>query len=1079
MNNNNNNNMAPPAAGKNGYETTPVFITTSLDTRLLTMLSPSDTVSHFKNKIMLEHIQCFPAIGNIKIHSLKVKRRGVFYHLSDSMLVNTAFGNTKGSWFVSVDASTLEQDIDKDKAGDRLALPWVTHNGSLDRHDYHGSLSIQTKTVPLENQIVSNVDGGSCKDVAKSFKENGSSDDKQLAVYKEINSRKRVRDVSNDGLPNDPSGCGLSVKKKRKTQRVKNNVEVAEETMVLMYDNDKVKDSENTFERKSKDKDLIGENTRINDHEGAGRETVADVAMVAEKNIQHGMSEKERDNELVQKAVIENEIPSLSVRTSECERDAAGLTVLGPLKGGFRRSIKHKEAEEEDRELRLKQGPEVNLPERIKKVRKSAAKNKKETPVMHADDKLVGDTSSTILAPILDEKVIGEKNEALDTTLVENSKKNDEMIVKEMEVSEPPKSSRNQVRVENMEEKSKSKLKDSVGSRKRKKDVEKTALKNDEAVIKQSDDVAKSIDGLHVDCVRNDEILMNNDVELSGIEKPLSEVRVENIDDKSEKQNEKIDGGKKSTRKKKTKKSASRNESNDVATSMDALHVDCVRNDDILMNGDVELLGTDKNLSEVKVENIDGELEKQNEKMDGVKKSTRKNKTKKIASRNEDESMTKQHVNGGIYDNVKKGDSRLPDGDREDAQHVYEGLVGKAKKNNKSSLTSPQDRLSELQSTEVELELKKSQGIDHRHVLEDTSKNVTVSEVSKVNNEVDIANDGSHEINFMDHFAPEQPDKSASIDNRKEDTKKPKKKTKDDTRNDGDIQSQKISSKNEGLVRKAKKSNKSSLTVLQDRLSKLQSTEAELESNKSQSVDHHHHLVDASKIVTGSEVSKVNNEVGITNEESSEINFMDHFAPGHQSNKLASIENEKEMKKPKKKTKDDSNIPNIDQLKTPRTTRNIDAESSSSSKSFGRSFRHRKSNKQQSAVVPVKKTLPAVNSSLNTPGNIFGDDESDRSSADDNAAVNSDCSTRTPSRVLTSSSGESDSSIDSRRNRSLVIKRKLGGKNRTSENKSKSVSMVDLLRSSSRFKKARFTASQVDDTESQPVDFVPDSQPLG
>ncbi|KAM0014865.1 hypothetical protein Hdeb2414_s0033g00719201 [Helianthus debilis subsp. tardiflorus] len=201
------------------------------------------------------------------------------------MLVKNAFRNTKGNWYMSVDASSLEQDIDiqhidKRKADNRLALPWVTHNGLINK----------------------NVDGGSCKDVSKNLKEDRSSDDKQLVINKEINSKKRAHDVSNDNLLNDPSEGGLSVKKKRKTQRVKSHVKASEETMVLTYDNDKVKDSgvsinnENTFEHKLKDKDLI--------------EPVADVAIVAEKNNQHEMSEKEKESEPVQKAVMENEIPS-------------------------------------------------------------------------------------------------------------------------------------------------------------------------------------------------------------------------------------------------------------------------------------------------------------------------------------------------------------------------------------------------------------------------------------------------------------------------------------------------------------------------------------------------------------------------------------------------------------------------------------------------------------------------------------------------------------------------------------------------------------------------------------------------
>ncbi|KAJ0763348.1 hypothetical protein HanPI659440_Chr08g0279651 [Helianthus annuus] len=827
-----------PAAGNNDGEAfqTTVFIATSLDTHLVTMVSASDTVSDFKKKIMSEHRQCFPAIGNIKIHSLKVKRREVFYHLSDSMLVKNAFGNTKGNWFMSVDASSIEQDIDiqhidKRKADNRLALPWVTHNGLISK----------------------NVDGGSCKDVSKNLKEDRSSDDKQLVINKEINSKKRARDVSNDNLLNDPSECGLSVKKKRKTQRVKSHVKGSEETMVLTYDNnDKVKDSgvsindENTFEHKLKDKDLI--------------EPVADVAIVAEKNNQHEMSEKEKESEPVHKAAMENEIPSSPMRTSECERDAAGLTVVGPPKGRSKRSTKHKAAEEEvastsfikklqnitkdaldssqqavgsngqdsrgvliykhmeDIEFPLKQGPEVKLTERRKKVKKSAAKIKKETLVMHADD------------------------------------------------------------------------------------------------------AATSIDALHVDCVRNDGILSNNDVELLGTEKRLGEVQVENVDDISE--------VKLPDRRKKVKKSA-------VKVNKETTSVNAPVLDEKVIGEKSEVLETTS--------------------VDGIKKNTRKKKTKKSASRNEDESITK-HVNGEIFYNVTKGDSNMPDGGREDEQQLYDGLTGKAKKKkkNKSSLAGPRDRLSKRQSTEAELESKKSQSVDHRQLPEDTSKNVTGSEVSKVNNEVCITNDGSSEINFMDHFAPGHKSKKTNT------------KTKDDSRNSGAIRSRKIISKNE-------------------------------------------------------------------------------------NNKAV-------------------------------TDPNIDDESSSSSKSFGGSYHRQKSNKQQSVAGPVKKNLPAVNSLLNTRGNIFGDDESDRSSADDNAAaVNSDSSTRTPSRKLTSSSGESDSSIDSRRNRSFAVKRKGGGKvSRASENKSKKGSMADLLRSSSRFKKAKFTASQqVDDTESQPVDFVPDSQPLG
>ncbi|KAL8218878.1 hypothetical protein R6Q57_022251 [Mikania cordata] len=955
--------MAPAAGNDDGeaYQNT-VFLTTSLDTRLATTVSVSDTVSHFKERIILEHRQCFPAMGNIKIHSLKVKRGGVFYHLSDSMPVKSAFGTTKRNWFVSVDASSLEKDIniqhfDKHKAADPVALLRVTHNHSIDGHHNHEPLSIQPKTIPFVNQMFSN--GSKC------IEEDRSSVDNQLAINKEVISKKRVCDMSNQSLLKDPSGCEHSVKKKRKTQKVKSNAKVSEGNIVSTYDDDdddKGKyrgidiNNENSFEHKSKNKDLIGENTRINNCEKhydldqvaavspssleiVGRESVTDMAMVAAKNIQHGTCKKEKENELIQKVVTENETPSASTRTSDCERNATGLNAMGPLNDCLKHFTKPKAAEKEisstpfikklkhinkdaidssqkdvgsscqdsrvdlidkhteERETSLIQGLEVKLPERRKKVKKSAAIDKSQTIVMHADDNPV--------APVLDEILIGNENEVLETP-IDDYKKNDEMIVKEMEVLEPTNSLRNWVHAEYSEERSKSNLKDTAGSRKRKKDVGKTTLKIDKSVVKQS---------------------------------------------------------------------------NDVATSIDALHVDCVRNDDVL-NNNVELFRTEANLCQVQVEAINNKSKKQNGKMDGVKKDKRKKKTIKSASR--------------IEDNAKEGENSLHD-----------------------------------------------------------------------------------------------------------DTKKPKKKKKNDSKYDGDIQSQKIISKNEGLVGKAKKSNKSSPTGLQDQLSEHRSTENEIESEKSQKIDHHHHLEDISSNVTVTKVPKVNNKVDITNDESHEINFLDHFAPDRQLNQIVSIDNEKDTKKPKNKTIDDfmnddgiesqktiskiennkvvtdANIPNIVQIKIPITAGNINADSRSSSKTFGRSFHNQESNKQQLVVNPVKKALHVGNNLLNRPGKIFGDDDNDRSSADDNATVNSDSSTRTPSRTsslsLSSSSlEESASSIDSRRNSncspffSLFI----------FLNESKKVSMTDLLRSSSRFKKAKFSASQVNDTESQPVDIITNSQPF-
>ncbi|XP_047321030.1 COP1-interactive protein 1-like [Impatiens glandulifera] len=86
-----------------------VYFDTSLDTHILLTVSDSDTVSDIRKKIVHEHLRCFPIFGPIEVHALKVKRKGNFYHLSESMLVRCAFEGVTKSWFLSVDASSLNR----------------------------------------------------------------------------------------------------------------------------------------------------------------------------------------------------------------------------------------------------------------------------------------------------------------------------------------------------------------------------------------------------------------------------------------------------------------------------------------------------------------------------------------------------------------------------------------------------------------------------------------------------------------------------------------------------------------------------------------------------------------------------------------------------------------------------------------------------------------------------------------------------------------------------------------------------------------------------------------------------------
>ncbi|GAB2214341.1 hypothetical protein Droror1_Dr00018684 [Drosera rotundifolia] len=87
-----------------------VFVDTNLDTHLVLVVSPADTVSRLKQKLLSGHKNCFPEVGEIKIHSLKVKRKGHYYHLPDSMLVCSAFLGVNTNWFFFAEVSIRERN---------------------------------------------------------------------------------------------------------------------------------------------------------------------------------------------------------------------------------------------------------------------------------------------------------------------------------------------------------------------------------------------------------------------------------------------------------------------------------------------------------------------------------------------------------------------------------------------------------------------------------------------------------------------------------------------------------------------------------------------------------------------------------------------------------------------------------------------------------------------------------------------------------------------------------------------------------------------------------------------------------
>ncbi|RWW68597.1 hypothetical protein BHE74_00023872 [Ensete ventricosum] len=86
----------------------PVFIDSSLGTNLAMSVSPDDTVADLKSRHLLSFqpaaLFLIPAeILDFDRNQTSVKRRGAFYHLSETMLVRSAFDGTKATWFLHVD----------------------------------------------------------------------------------------------------------------------------------------------------------------------------------------------------------------------------------------------------------------------------------------------------------------------------------------------------------------------------------------------------------------------------------------------------------------------------------------------------------------------------------------------------------------------------------------------------------------------------------------------------------------------------------------------------------------------------------------------------------------------------------------------------------------------------------------------------------------------------------------------------------------------------------------------------------------------------------------------------------------
>ncbi|PUZ47700.1 hypothetical protein GQ55_7G187600 [Panicum hallii var. hallii] len=87
----------PPRAHRDGGDAPiSLFLETDLGTRLAILVAPDTTIGGLKSQVNAEHAAAFPDLGPVAVKSFQVRRRGVLYHLSDSMTVTSAFTKIKG-----------------------------------------------------------------------------------------------------------------------------------------------------------------------------------------------------------------------------------------------------------------------------------------------------------------------------------------------------------------------------------------------------------------------------------------------------------------------------------------------------------------------------------------------------------------------------------------------------------------------------------------------------------------------------------------------------------------------------------------------------------------------------------------------------------------------------------------------------------------------------------------------------------------------------------------------------------------------------------------------------------------------
>ncbi|CAH1433874.1 unnamed protein product [Lactuca virosa] len=1026
-----------------------IFVDTSLDTHLATIVSDSDTVSDLKGKIMLEHRECFPAIGDIKIHCLKVKRRGNYYHLSDSMLVKSAFKDSQKNWFLSVDASHLEQcDGIQQKPGDQLALPWVKEGCSIDTHDsqtqaegpsklslIHGSPSKHPKIfVPFVNQKLPTSDG-SCKKASKNIEEDRSSNlepslEQQLdpkvteklytVVDKEIKSKKRIREVHNEEA---------SVMKRRKTQRTEGDAKALEENRVVTNDSDKVKNmgtsinDENSIEYKSKSKDAALDgvvNKAMNDK----HTRTTSVSQKKPKRTRKGKISAHDQVAIVAPLSVEDvgeaTHPEKNTEASEVIPDAP-MVMEKNIQQDMIFQSKSKDADLDG---------VVNKAMNNEHTRTTSVNQKK--PKRARKGKTSANDQVAIVVPLSVEAVEEETHQK--NTEASEVLPDVPMVVEQNNQSKSKDAALDDVVTKAMNDEHTRTTSVSQKKPKRTRKGKISALK------------VAIVAPLSVENV-GEETHHQKNTEASEVIHDVAMAVEKNIQQETsqkEKCNELVEEA---------------DIGNEIpSSSMKGVTVEDDHADDLVADisstvptpvFDEKTIDEQNNDKANIISDEKSEVSEKTSMDDSLKVDDQIVKEVKIAEATEtmqkEKSRKEIRIKKKDVGKSSKKDEVIPSERKEtaiDALHVdKDAEISKTSQLNAEISEKQNEKMDDAQT--IKRKRKKRNKKSGAEIPQETSKNVTVSQAPKgnnVNSDVGIPKEGSHEIDFMDYFSPNKTTPLDNVENGKDTKlsvkeKKPKRKSKEQNGNANKVSSSKKipEASTDGGV--AKDQNAPNVTKVKTQ-QKDDGTIQSLSRNEN------------NKALSSKKIPEASTDGGVAK---------------------------------------DQNAPNVTKAKTQKTTTKIkkpqpfsESDSSSESESFGRSLKSQKKNTKQQPTTQVKnlkKNVPGVKSVLSTPGTIFGDN-SDDSSADDNAIINSDSSTRTPSRNP-SSSGESDSSIDSRR----YVKRNEGGgnNNMNSQSRLKNISMAELLKSSSRYKKARVTAasqSQVNDTESEPVDFVPESQPV-